>query len=56
LQICPAAQLPQTTLDGLLWPHESTCEDCAERLAEVEHTLLQLKFDCPSLALIARNP
>jgi hypothetical protein len=35
---------------------ESICEDCAERLGEVERTLLHLKLGRPTAALIARNP
>jgi hypothetical protein len=35
---------------------EAVCEDCAEHLAEAEHTLLRLKLDHPTPALIVRNP
>jgi hypothetical protein len=35
---------------------ESICEDCAERLSEVERTLFLLKLDRPAPELIARNP
>jgi len=34
----------------------SICEDCAERLAKVECTLLALRLDHPSPELIKRNP
>jgi hypothetical protein len=35
---------------------ESVCGACAERLAEVERTLLQLRFGRPTPALLTRNP
>jgi hypothetical protein len=35
---------------------EAICEDCAERLAEAERTLLHLQLDRPTAALIIRNP
>jgi hypothetical protein len=32
------------------------CEDCAERLAEAERTLLRLELDRPTPTLINLNP
>ena len=35
---------------------ERICDNCAECLAEAEHTLLKLNLDRPSPELIERNP